>query len=991
MAALGVERWLESAKEAENGDKGALDLARHATEAAADPLAKKLLESIFGNSPFLTSVIVKHPEFTLNLLSAGPDDAFEGVLKSLKKESAAPMSEAALASLLREAKSKAALSIAIADITGTWDLRKITAALSDFAEAALRRAAAYVLVEAGAKGIIKIKSEEDPERESGYIIIAMGKLGARELNYSSDIDLIVLYDREKIESANALADADGLQKNMVRMTRDLIRLIDERTVDGYVFRTDLRLRPDPGVTPVALSVNAAETYYETLGQNWERAAMIKARPVAGDIEAGQAFLKRLTPYIWRKNLDFAAIQDIHSIKRQIQAHKGGGEIAVGGHNIKLGRGGIREIEFFAQTQQLIWGGREAGLRSPVTCEALAALAEHGRSDSKVVDELTKAYEFLRRLEHRLQMINDEQTQVLPDNPDELNRVAVFMGYKGAEGFSHDLVGHLSAVQNHYGHLFDDAPSLGAHETIKGGGNLVFTGGDPDPETLATIRGLGFEKPETVDTVIRGWHHGRYRATRSTRAREILTELMPVILKAIGATPAPDAVFLKFDQFLSGLPSGVQLFSMFHSNPQLLDLVAEIMGKAPRLADHLSRQPAILDSVLSPGFFDTPPDKDTLLAELNDLLSRADHIEHVLDISRRWNNDRRFQIGVQCLHGAIEPGDAGRAFSDIAETALGGLFPYVEDEFAKAHGRFPDSGMAVLALGKLGSRELTAASDLDLIFLYAAPGDDISEMSDGPKPLSALQYYGRLSQRLINAVSISTGEGSLYEVDMRLRPSGAKGPIASTLDGFKRYHADDAWTWERMALTRARVLFGPKDLCGRISGVIHDILTQRRDSDELLLDVAAMRDRLLSEHPGTSLWNLKNLRGGLVDIEFMTQYLTLKHAPDYPDILGRDTSATLAALADTGLLDRADSKILAQSLELWRALQGLLALTIAGEITPAREEEMPGALQEDLVRVGGTEDFSALEKKIKETAEAVYEIYKNLIEDPAAVLAATKAL
>ena len=727
---------------------------------------------------------------------------------------------------------------------------------------------------------------------------------------------------------------------------------------------------------------AAETYYESLGQNWERAAMIKARPAAGDIDAGEAFLKQLTPYVWRKNLDFAAIQDIHSIKRQIQARRGGGDIAVAGHNIKLGRGGIREIEFFAQTQQLIWGGRDAGLRSAMTCETLAALTTFGLCEETVTRDMIRAYEFLRRVEHRLQMINDEQTQALPQAPAEMEKIAVFLGFAGADDFAAELTLHLTTVRDHYGRLFDDAPALGAGENFGGAGSLVFTGGDPDPETLATIKGLGYANPEKVDAAVRGWHHGRYRATRSTRAREILTELMPVLLKAFAETPAPDAAFLRFDAFLSGLPSGVQLFSMFHSNPQLLDLVAEIMGKAPRLAEHLSRRPAILDSVLMPDFFDAPPGPEALLSELQDLLSRTDHFEQALDVSRRWNADRRFQIGVQCLRGTIAPGQSGRAFSDIADVALLGLYPVVEEEFARAHGRIEGAAMAVLALGKLGSREMTAASDLDLVFIYSTPEEGIEALSDGEKPLGAQQYFARLSQRLINGLTALTAEGSLYEVDMRLRPSGTKGPIASTLEGFVKYHSSSAWTWEQMALSRARTLLGPDDLCRRLDGAIRDAVSAVRDAEALLADVADMRQRLNTEHGSKSLWALKNLRGGIVDIEFIAQYMTLLHANEHPEILGRDTRDTLAALIEAGLLDRDSGDTLIDASGLWQGLQGLLALTIEGEITEERIKEIPSALKEDLVRVGGGADFTALEDNIRATAQAVYAIFKDLIEDPA---------
>jgi glutamate-ammonia-ligase adenylyltransferase len=799
------------------------------------------------------------------------------------------------------------------------------------------------------------------------VVLGMGKFGARELNYSSDIDLIVLYDHERLDYTGRRS----LPECMIAITKDLVRILDERTGEGYVFRTDLRLRPDPGSTPVAVSMVAAENYYEGFGQNWERAAMIKARQVAGDAEAGTAFLKFLRPFIWRKSLDFAAIQDIHSIKRQINAYRGGRTIAVAGHNIKLGRGGIREIEFFAQTQQLIWGGRETGMRCSRTLDALHALARAGHTGPEVAEQMEEAYRFLRTLEHRLQMIDDKQTQTLPDQPARLAEIAAFAGFDGVEDFSAALTQRLQVVESHYAGLFEDAPALGTH------GNLVFTGGENDPDTVRTIAEMGFAGADAVCSTIRGWHHGRIRATRSTRARELLTELTPALLSSMATTANPDDAFLRFDEFLSRLPGGVPVFSLFYSNPSLLDLVAEIMGNAPRLAEHLARHPNLLDSVLSSSFFEPPPPAEFLETELDKAFIEAGgDFQEILDISRRWTHDRKFQIGVQILRNILSPDQAARAFSDLADAVLTRLVPRVEEEFARAHGRVPGGEWCILAMGKMGGREMTATSDLDLILIYDAP--EAIEESDGARPLGKATWFARLTQRIVNAITAKTAEGELYEVDMRLRPSGNAGPIASSFESFERYQHEAAWTWEHMALTRARVVTGDPALSDKVRGIIAKVLTGPRDPDRLVMEVAEMRERMAREHKAASHWEVKHLRGGLVDIEFTAQWLQLRWGREHPAILSFNTRDALEKAAEAGLLARADLDSLIEAWRLWSAVQLVLRQTIAGDFD---EKTAPRGLKDVLVRAAGLIDFKTMVDRMDDCARDALEVFERLVTEP----------
>ena len=933
---------------------------------ARDPAGRRLLGAIFGHSPFLTHCALSELESCVRLLALGPGKVLGEVAQSLKEEVGHETSRARHMAGLRAARRRAALAVAVADISGHWSVNQQIAALSEFADQAVSSALAHLLRQAAARGDLELADEDEPGRGCGFVVLGMGKLGARELNYSSDIDLIVLFDPDRA----AYLAARGPQEGFVRMTRDLARILEDRTAEGYVFRVDLRLRPDPAAMPLAISYNSAMTYYESLGQNWERAAMIKARPVCGDLELGQEFLSEMRPFVWRKNLDFWAIQDIHSIKRQIHAHRGGAEIAVHAHNIKLGRGGIREIELYAQTQQLIWGGRDPSLRAKGTQDALGALAAAGHITQQAAEDLTAAYRYLRKLEHRLQMVEDQQTQTLPKDDAGLARLAAFMVCDSAADFKGELVAVLRTVENHYAALFEESPALAPT------GNLVFTGGEPEPGTLETLAAMGFQDGARVFNMVRAWHHGRHRATRSTRSRQLLTELMPSLLQALGRTTQPDNALLKFDEFLSGLPAGVQLFSMLYANPSLLDLLAEIMGGAPALAERLSRNSGLLDMVLSPGFFDPLPDRQELAGELTLALEQARDYQDELDLARSWANDRRFQAGVHILRHAASVDESGRALSDIADTVLCGLYPCVLHEFSSAHGAISGPGLAVVAMGKLGAREMTVASDLDLVFIYEAGPD--GDPSKGPKPLEPSQYFGRLSQRYISALTALTPEGRLYEIDMRLRPSGSKGPVASTLAGWRRYYRQDAWTWEHMALTRARVVTGSPELTAKIEAAIREILCRPRDGDALLRDIAEMRAKVAKEHPAKSLWSVKYLRGGLMDLEFLAEYLILRHAHTNPGIVDGSTQGAFAKLAEAGLLDAARAKTLIEATRLMREVQGMLRLIAA----PAFDADQgSGSLQACLARAAAMETFTDLRSALESTAREVHRIFAELIGQP----------
>jgi len=866
---------------------------------------------------------------------------------------------------LRSAKRALSFIVALADLARLFTAKQTTRWLSVMADACVAATIDHLLFAGHESGKLKLIDPADPSKGSGLIVLGMGKLGGRELNYSSDIDIVVFFDPE----VGILSDPLDASEIYGRMMRRLIRILQERTADGYVFRTDLRLRPDPGSTPLAVSLDAALIYYEGRGQNWERAAFIKARPVGGDIAAGENFMKLLTPFVFRKYLDYAAISDIHSIKRQIHVHKGHGAIKVKGHDVKLGRGGIREIEFFAQTQQLIAGGRMPPLRTRETEVALATLAEAKWITPEIATELTGCYWFLRDVEHRIQMVRDEQTHNLPDTDAELKRIAFMLGFADIASFSAKLETVLRTVEKRYGRLFEQETGLSGGE-----GNLVFTGQQDDPGTLKTLAALGFERPADISRVIRTWHYGRYRATQSVEARERLTELMPALLKAFGESQRADEALLRFDSFLKGLPAGIQLFSLIGNNPPLLALIVTIMSSAPRLADIIASKPHVFDGMLDPGLMSELPTRDYLSWRLTTFLNGARHYEEKLDRLRIFAAEQRFLIGIRLLTGAIPGIEAARAFTHLADLLIEAALKAVLDEIRSAHGSYPGGRVAVMGMGKLGSFELTAGSDVDLILLYDYDSEAME--SEGPKPLDSMRYFTRITQRLIAALSAPMAEGVIFEVDLRLRPSGNKGPVATRINAFGKYQREEAWTWEHMALTRARLISGDESLIDEAKSVIGEVLNSKSDTAKIAADVAEMRELIEKEKPPSDIWDFKLIPGGLIDIEFIAQYLRLI-APAKgisPDTYGFSTAEALKTLGDK-LMKSGDLDTCLEALRLFTELSQIIRLCVDGSFDP---KDAPAGLLERVCRAGDCPDIRTLEGEVKRLSKAVLDVFRKTV-------------
>ena len=919
------------------------------------------LAPVFAAAPYLAALVRRGPDMLRRVLSDAPGVRLQALLAAATTYADGVLDAAGMAMAedeLRRLKRELHLLTALADLGGVWDLDAVTGALSGFADAAVAAAVALAAGEALRAGRIVRLGAGAEGPLPGLFCVAMGKHGAYELNYSSDIDISIFYQPD------ALPLAAGIEAGpfTARFADRVAQILQSRTPEGYVFRVDLRLRPDPSSTPSAVSVPAAFNYYESVGQNWERAAFIKARAVAGDMPRAAAFLDDMQAFIWRRNLDFAAIADIHAIKRQIHIHKTDDRLTARGADLKLGRGGIREIEFFVQTQQLILGGRQPGLRSRRTLEALAALVGAGRVTPETGQALADAYRTLRGLEHRAQMVQDEQTHRLPESDADRRAIAALAGYAALRTFDAAVGRVLRTVNGCYRLLFAGEEALSSKF-----GSLVFTGVEDDAETLATLARMGFSQPTQVSRAIRRWNHGHIAATATERGRELFTRLAPRLLDAAAATGAPDPAFARFSDFLAGLPAGVQVQSLFLAQPRLLALIVRVMAFAPQFARTLARRPTALDAMLDPGFFN----RIDTAHEIPTRLAGAVGFEAAMDLARRLHAESAFRIGVQVLAGATDARAAGEAFADLADALIIGLAGASLAEIERSAGAFPGE-TAVIALGKCGSREMNARSDLDLMTLYRAAAPDAVS---GLKGWSADTYFARFTQRLVTALSAPTAQGGLYEVDLQLRPSGTKGPVAVSFKALQTYYSRDAETWELLALSRARVVWASSPAFARdAEQVIEAALRRPRDPGATARDVLDMRTLLAEERPASGFWDLKLIEGGLVDIEFCAQFLQLIGAAQGGP-LRQNTAEALAGLQAARPALGRPLEALAAAWRLQQSLSQLLKIALEDGADPADE---PPAFRTLLAKAAGARGFPSLRARLVATRGAARQAFEQLI-------------
>ena len=872
------------------------------------------------HAPFLAMLLDRESELV---------DALEQALDDPLKTARAFEGEMAEARRLRLERRRLALLVALGDLAGRFDLTRVTSLLSDFADDALDRAIRTAI------------RERTPDAEpQGFAAIALGKLGSRELNYSSDVDPILVFDPLTLPRKPREEPGDAA----VRIGRRVIELLQAREADGYVMRVDLRLRPSPEVTPIALPVEAAISYYESQALPWERAAFIRARACAGDLALGGNFLEAIRPFVWRRAVDYGTIREIRDISRRIRDHYAQSQAFGPGYDLKRGRGGIREIEFFAQIHQLIHGGRDPALRVPATRDALAALAADGRIDADDAAALAAAYIEFRTVEHRLQMVDDLQTHTLPPGQEALDNVAALHGLESGAALIERLRPHVTRVGTVYDALAGDEESrLPA-----------------DSETLQSRLGeAGFDNPAGALRIVEGWRGGGYPSLRSPQAREALEALLPGLIEAFAQAPDSTHAITRFDAMLSRLPSAINFFRLLEAQPGLRQLMSAILCHAPTLAEQLGRRAELLDGLIDASALEPVAEIPALVAEMAARERGADY-QWQLEYVRRMVGEKRFALGAQIVAGASDPLSVAAGYARIAEAAIEVLAAATVEEFGRVHGRVPGSELVILALGRMGGQALTHASDLDLVYLFTG---DYSAESDGSKPLGAVTYYNRLAQRVTGALSVATAAGPLYDVDTRLRPSGAQGPLVVSLDGFARYQREDAWTWEHMALTRARPVFGSAAARAAVQDIVDDVLHGARPERDILADAAKMRDEMAAHKPPAGPLDAKLLPGGLVDLEFAVHVLQLRHRTAFAPQLRK----AIGLLVGQGLMP-----------ETMPGAYDLLSRLLVTLRLVAPDAQPPGKTTQALIaRAVGLESWEAVVASLELTRQEVSDCWAEI--------------
>ncbi len=912
-----------------------------------NPTAAARLLTVLGASPFLTGLLCRrscffHDLFTANEIGRAKQEA--DMLAELRGLIADGASLAELQKGLRNYKCREILRIASRDLCKLADLAEVTGELSALAASTLQRAYevcdALLRAEYGAPLIDA--AEGAPPIEAEFTIFGMGKFGGRELNFSSDIDLIYFYSSEKGKTAG-IATPWGEVKNRIHLHQYFCKLaelvtkaIGEATEDGFVFRVDLRLRPEGDRGEMANSLRGAETYYEGWGQSWERAAMIKARPVAGSIALGERLLKNLEPFVYRKYLDYGMIEDIKLMKQKIDrslTREREGEL-----NLKLGRGGIREVEFFIQALQLINAGKNPALREKNSLGALDNLHREGLIGDEERRILHDAYIFLRSVEHRIQVVQERQTHNLPTRSDELLTLARRSGFADAAAFNHELETHRQGVANIYRDLFYTSEEEIREEVRPEIAFMFDAAADPDL-VKDLLEEKGFKNVEGAYESLRLLRSGPPHAHLTERTRRLLERIAPLLMQEVADSPEPDMALNNLERFLGALRARGTFFALLAENREIIKVLISLFGTSQFLSRIFIQHPEILDSLVSRSYAVSFKEQQELEDDLQSLLAGAADYEEKLDVLRRFRNEEFLRIALNDIHGHTPQGAGTAQLSFLAEACLKQACNIARDEliprfglpFCKdRQGRDHEAGFAIVGLGKLGGQELNYHSDLDIIFIFEGEGETRPVEGTDPDRFRLQgnpEYFSRLAQRIISVLTLMTREGFVYQIDTRLRPSGNQGPLVTSLAAYERYHETSAQLWERQALAKARVVCGPAQLAERIEDLNRRFVYERPVPAGLREEIYRLRGRMEAEIAKESKdhFNIKTGRGGMVDVEFLAQYLQILHGGERPALRQCNTLATLDKLRDEQILDETDHSSLTNGYKFLRRLENRLRL------------------------------------------------------------------
>ena len=905
-----------------------------------NPDRRRQLLTLLGGSPFLTGILCRHHQYFTYLFAAAAIDTCHGeagMLADLRELIAIDADFSQLQAALRRYKAKQVLRIAARDLCGLATLEEVMAELSDLAAAALQRAYEVCSQQLQAEyGKPLQRDALGQSSEAAMTILGMGKFGGRELNFSSDIDLIYCYSSTHGETRGGRRDEQiSLHRYFVKLAEMVTRALHQVTEDGFVFRVDTRLRPEGNSGDLVVSLDGAEIYYESWGQSWERAAMLKARPVAGSIPVGNELLKRLKPFIFRRHLDFGMIEDIKVMKQKINASLDRRQ-----HeqlNLKLGQGGIREIEFFIQALQLVNAGSRPQLQQRNSLKTIQLLAQEEMISTAEAQSLAEAYRFLRTVEHRIQMVQEQQTHSLPEDEHSLTILARRCGCADAAAFKGELDHHRQVVHGVFRELFHSAdvdvvpirPEVGVILAIDSDSDLVkdlleekgFVNPDAAYETLNLLRG---DSPSR-------------RMTR--RSRRCLEKLAPLLLGEILDCANPDQALNNLDAFLDSIRARSNFFSLLVENPPIAKLLIALFGSSQLLSRIFIQRPELLDALVFDSYGTQSKTREQMEEELGEQLAQEEDFEWRLDTLRRFRNEEFLRIALNDLHGFIEQEDIARQLSLLAEVCLEHATRMARQELvvrfgAPFRGDTAQSGLksefSVIGMGKLGGYELNYHSDLDIIFIYQEEGQTQAVNETDPerfRSISNHEYFAKLAQRIITTLSLVTREGFVYKIDTRLRPSGNQGPLVTSLSAFKRYHQESAQPWERQALTKARAVTGAADFIQSVQTTINELAFKRPLPDNLQAEIYRLRRRMEQEiaRESDDLLNIKTGRGGMVDVEFIAQFLQLRHAGEVAGLRIQNTINLLEILAAEELLAQGDADCLVSGYKFLRQLENKLRL------------------------------------------------------------------